>query len=406
MGEDVLNYGLSPIERLMAEPVDEHLGQYRVIEGNRRVAAMKMIASPTLAAGTKLEAAFNKLHARKHELPEEIDFVVLTKHEGYLWIQRKHNTGLDGVGPDPWTAIMQERAAADLGDSSAVNNVIESVMKYGGLHEDVKERVRGAGFKVTNLRRLLRSSGVRETLGLKVEGNTVYAACNPAWTLSALTKIVDVIAKGSWQGKPFTSRTINTANEQQYFVDQVAKTITTPKLQQEPWVLSPESDLSASLATTIPNKRLRLNPRSSDRKRLVPPSCKAKPSIGRANDIYLELRNRLIIDKTPNAVAILFRVFLEFSIEDYISRNNIANVKSEDVLYKKINAVVSFMIDKKVFSDKKLNPVKQMVSQPEGLVSTMTLNAYVHSAGQFPSEKELKISWDRIQFFIEELWRL
>ncbi len=35
----------------------------------------------------------------------------------------------------------------------------------------------------------------------------------------------------------------------------------------------------------------------------------------RINDIYDELRKKLEVDITPNAVAVLFRVFMECSID-------------------------------------------------------------------------------------------
>ena len=47
LAEDIVEKGLNPTELVMVTPADEH-GLHTVLEGNRRVAALKLLNSPDL----------------------------------------------------------------------------------------------------------------------------------------------------------------------------------------------------------------------------------------------------------------------------------------------------------------------------------------------------------------------
>ncbi len=125
--------------------------------------------------------------------------------------------------------------------------------------------------------------------------------------------------------------------------------------------------------------------------------------MGRANDIYHELR-RLEVENYRNAVSILLRVFVEFSVEEYITRRAVSGVTSADRLNKKLQVAAQHMEDNGIMSKKDLLAVRKAASDSTSLFSTMTLNAYVHSANLYPSSTELKTSWDNLEPFVEKLW--
>ena len=125
--------------------------------------------------------------------------------------------------------------------------------------------------------------------------------------------------------------------------------------------------------------------------------------MGRANDIFHELR-RLEVENYRNAVSILLRVFLEFSIEAYIDRRTVPGVTAGDKLSKKLLSVAQHMESNSIMNKKELHTVRKAANDPNSLFSTMTLNAYVHNVNFYPSSSELKTSWDNLEPFIEKLW--
>lgn len=69
LANDVLKNGLSPIERLM---VLKGKNGYTVVEGNRRLTAIKLLNNPALADGTPIAAAIKRL-SNKGSAPSEAD---------------------------------------------------------------------------------------------------------------------------------------------------------------------------------------------------------------------------------------------------------------------------------------------------------------------------------------------
>jgi hypothetical protein len=102
------------------------------------------------------------------------------------------------------------------------------------------------------------------------------------------------------------------------------------------------------------------------------------------------------------AVSVLFRVFLEFSVEAYMSRRSVHG--SADKLSKKLQVVAQHMESNGIMDKKALHAVRKAASDPNSLLSTVTLNAYVHNVHFYPSASELKTSWDNLEPFIEKLW--
>ena len=83
----------------------------------------------------------------------------------------------------------------------------------------------------------------------------------------------------------------------------------------------------------------KINPKSTIRKNLIPKNCRWTISPTKINNIYLELKDYLIIDDSkkdvPNAVGVLFRVFLEISLNYYAKKND-KNFKKNEKIKNKI----------------------------------------------------------------------
>jgi hypothetical protein len=402
LGADILKLGLSPLKRLMVTPLEDDATRFRVLEGNRRVTAMKLIQTPGLAEKTKLYTTFKRLHKQKNSLPKIIKCVVLSPEEGFIWREREHNLGQDGVGTEKWSAIARARAAADQGKKAYAHDVLELALSSPDLSSQARSKIELHKFKITNLNRLLDATEVRRELGLDITGPRLQSKMSRPWVKGVLTKVVEIIAsEKGLDGKSFTVKNIYDQAAQMKFLKGVAKTVAEPKTEVAPWAVGATADIEAS-AAKLKKKPKKPNPSSQDRRTLVPEGSEAAQASGRANDIYIELR-RLDIDAYPNAVAILLRVFIEFTIDQYIKKKPVG-IAVEKELKKKIAAVSQYMEANAVLTKKELVVINNMVGTLGELVSTVTLNSYVHSDKAFPSPQELKISWDRIEHFLLKAW--
>lgn len=104
LAKDIAEYGsLDPSRLIMVHSEGD---AYVVQEGNRRIAALKLLADPTLAPTSKLRSEFAAI-PRNHEkpVPTEVEAVVFTDdREPNHWVQLNHTGENDGVGTVAWGA--------------------------------------------------------------------------------------------------------------------------------------------------------------------------------------------------------------------------------------------------------------------------------------------------------------
>lgn len=412
LARDIIANGLSPIELFMVMPFQNAKKQYVVIEGNRRITAIKLVLNPDLAKDTVLENPFKQMSAdHANSVPKEIECcVVPNKKNGLPWIQRRHDRGLKGAGIEDWSSIARDRADADLGKPTPAKNVREFVLANAPLSDDLRKKITGSKFNNTNLTRLLGTAHVRKTLGLENDNHTLVSNTKPEWLLKILTDMVVGIASEEFDGKPFSESTIDKKNQRIEFIEKLAQKYPQPTKQVSPWAINANQKVHQSKSAQSPSsaKDIRTTPSSDIRKTLIPKTCKIKLPDGKCNDIYHELR-RLHIDSVPNAVAVLFRVFLEFSVDAYIKVRSISlptdkNGKVKNFLCNKLESVKNFMIQNRIMTAKELKCVQMAISNRDSLFSTETLNAYVHNSSINPKANELKLTWNDFQNFIEKLW--
>jgi len=74
LANDIIDHGISPIDLLLVIEKDEK--NYTVVEGNRRLAAMRMIANPDLAEGTVIESQMRRV-AALGDAPKSVECAVV-----------------------------------------------------------------------------------------------------------------------------------------------------------------------------------------------------------------------------------------------------------------------------------------------------------------------------------------
>jgi hypothetical protein len=336
-------------------------------------------------------------------MPKKITCKVApSKEEAYPWIQRRHDTGLKGAGLEPWSTIASYRAHAAQGKSAPEYDALEFVLTHGQLDADVQDRVMGQDFPITNLKRLVDSAYVSEQLELDKGDPALTTTASKKWVLAMLRDLVTIISREEYEDhKPFAVKDIYDANDMKKFFNKLVTKHPKPARKTKRWAINANTNLS----DTERERQKRKKPKrpTSERKKLIPKNTEVLPPMGRANDILHELR-RLEVEQFRNAVSVLFRVFLEFSVEEYMTRRAVLGVTTADSLAKKLRAVTKHMEDNAIMTKKDLTSANKAANDPHSMFSTVQLNAYVHNQNFYPSSSDLKTSWDNLEPFIVKLW--
>jgi hypothetical protein len=154
-------------------------------------------------------------------------------------------------------------------------------------------------------------------------------------------------------------------------------------------------DNSNDISRTAPKDKHDIN----NRKYLIPGRVQIRINNPRINQVYKELK-KMDVSQLPNAVAVLFRVFIEISMDEYIEKNNLTSVNTNSQLNKKVQACLEDLKSKKLLSQDYIKPVNVSISDKDSMLSINTFNSYVHNKHMFPDSLQLKNSWNQLEGFL------
>jgi len=191
--ESIAANGYIDIEPMIAMPVGE---RWRVLEGNRRLAAIRILQQPSLAKGTGISVP--QISQEKLKTLEQVSvYAVANPEEARDYIGFKHING-----PHKWDALAKARFAADWYKREKQNGItIEKIARRLGDNHDtvvrlvnamfvldqaeeakvfsVQDRYPARKFAFSHLYTALTRRGYREFLGLPEEWRTQDPIPNP-----------------------------------------------------------------------------------------------------------------------------------------------------------------------------------------------------------------------------------
>lgn len=158
-----------------------------------------------------------------------------------------------------------------------------------------------------------------------------------------------------------------------------------------------------------------------DRKTVIPKRFSLAIAQPRINRIYHELQ-KLNLEQFVNCCAVMFRVFVELSLDDFAQRHHIplkampkpkssrsgsTSVSSKDMtLRQKLSTVADYLTANDLLTKAQLRGVRALLSNRDHVLSVDSLNAYVHNKDYSPTPADLKNKWDNLQVFIERIWTI
>lgn len=334
LATDIAGRGLDPSSLPIVEPKGK---QWRVLEGNRRLACLKAMSNsdtiPDVEGVTERQMkAYRKKFADLGEasaLPEDLLCVVTTdKESSDHWITLKH-TGVGehrGAGTVEWDPSGKVRHRNSLGAGATAGRASSeqsgrAVLLLDALREEFEDDaevislVEKAMAKGTStLGRVLIKPENRLRLGIEIEGQVVRWTVTPAALRATMIRVLTDLNTPS-----LNSRTVNTADNVVDYLDRIhdelpraAERTETPRSPTRGGgntSASGTGDAAKEAATRA--RRAKQPPRK-------PYTGLKLPNASSKTRAVLDEMQKLRFDQHPNTIVILTRVLIDLFCNDVI----------------------------------------------------------------------------------------
>ena len=375
LAQDVIEHGLNPSKNLIV--IESKNGKFLTLEGNRRLVSVTLLNNPNKTKDIELREYFQQLKNKYSDrIPDSISCMMFEKEDDALhWVMLEHTGPNKGVGIVKWDSEQRSRFIAQHKEQKS-----RDIQVFDFADEKKMER---KNVRATNLQRVLSNSYACNAIGISFPNGVLDYQKSKSEVKKNLEKVFAAMSKTSFKvGDIYTKDLI------EKWTDDVLSTKNSSKKTEQ--------------ATRTSSSK------STSRKHLIPKDCHLTISIPKINDIFLELRDDLSLDgskSVPNAVGVLFRVFLEVSLDHYLRKKMKIAPDQNMRIIQKINDVTKYMMDNKIATKDQLRSIRQSsTSQKTDILHIERFHEYVHSSTIQSDPASLKIKWSNVQEFFEILW--
>ena len=392
--------GLDPGDSLYVVRSED--GQdFVVLEGNRRLSALKVLSNPDVLAGTDLSDSEKRPLVQEASgfEPSQVEPIRCVRfddrEEANDWIRRRHTGVKGGEGRITWKPLEIQRFSGDYTTIDA----IEFVGRNADYSKEERSQAQSAldGGKSTNLTRLLESARGRSHLGITVqdEGSrkTPFLGADPEWALNVLKRIVDDILNNK-----VNSRHLNKASDiEKYFAD------LPPELQPGPdtGASTPKAFRDISLAGSRPKPRrkptAKKKPVPRARKMLAPKKHPFDVTSSKKLRMLVREAGSLNTERFPLSCAFVLRAVVELTVNEYLKANSLPlgpKGGAEFDLTKKATDVVQDLRSSGKVPAGDLRAFRNNFLNRTSAYSIQSLNGFVHNPYQLPTADALRAGWE------------
>lgn len=473
IAEDIVENGLDPTALPAVVPDSSNKRRFRVLEGNRRLLAIKALDTPGIIDSALTPARrkrFSDVARVYAENPISVISCVVfdSAEEAWYWIELRHTGENGGVGLVRWGSDEQDRFRSRHGRSAArkpAGQILDFVDSVDIPHEGANSKI------LSNLQRFISTPRVREELGIEIERGVVYSHYPADQVYKGLRKAVSDLRSNQIKvGQIYYEK-----DRLDYIGEFTAAELPDPATRLSVRValtaLSPNSVPTAGSGGTASGgrsssgestsegareprtnggsssaggqsgsgtgapatgsgadiggggdsnstadrggtggspgvSRSRVRPRS-ERDFVIPRGVALFIPDARINVIHNELRT-LSIEDYPNACAVLLRVFVELSVDSYITRESLMTEtdRNNAPLAKRLKIAASGLKNAGQIEEQLEKAVIKVAdgTGPFG-TSTTTFNQYVHNRYVYPKPPELRAAWDELEPFMRQVWK-
>jgi hypothetical protein len=361
--------------------------KFIVADGNRRTTCLKLLNNPKRAPTVELQQFFSEQKkAWCGKLPDRIQCRVEADRDRVDDILfRRHTGSQNGIGQSNWDDRMKNNFVVRTGKGTSTNVADEIEKRLTAADMLPKKKI-----PRSNMNRLLSAEAIRNRLGFSIRKGKFEYLRNEDAVRRALHRVANDLAAGE-----LNLDDIWDAERKLTYIDKLDHEGVLPTVSDQQ--KSPRSPVPAS-----PKPQPAVVTRPPARINLIPQVEYGVAWVGRLQRLHAmwdELQFRLDLSEHPNAISVLLRVLLELAVDNYITQIRLATVNENDKLAKKILKVAEDLRSRDKITAK-YRDVFRKAQNIDALISTDTLNRYVHSPQFAPSPDHLKALWDTLADFI------
>lgn len=416
--KDILENGLNPSDIPIVMPDPTRGSGYVVLEGNRRIAALKLFKKPRILTNVTMRQRYSKLHDEyKNKNIKSVEcLIVNSREEANLWIERKHEGEMSGAGTVKWNAVQSARfRAGKTGKDSRMVQLIDFMRAAGAGDDEFTEQL--MRMKATNLERLISTPSVTTELGLTYNEGEYSSPYEWSEVVKGLKAVVSRLSAPG-----FKVRDIYRKSDREGFINRIPREELPDKtkMAEKPWRLK---EFNEDSMKTSSNDQQRNDDkdkhqsraggnqvqRPTSRDTFLPKDSNLSIPNDRINRIFSELK-LLSHNTMTNTCAVMLRVFLELSADCYLEqcgllKDGVLSGSRAGDLKSKINMVIKNLCDKNYLDDSKAKGIRDEINAKQGSYCVDTMNAYVHNLDFNPKPENLMLAWDNIQPFVNAMWK-
>lgn len=397
LASDIAKHGLNPMDRLMVLQPDAKKKEYVALEGNRRTAALQILANPALLQDMNIPDA---LRNRLIDLADNFDpkkvepiagVVMPDRDAARRWIELRHTGQNSGRGIVDWNGVQTARFRGD-----RTLDLLKFVEQHGNLTTAEKSAI-ASNFPITTLDRIVSNPIVRQKIGIQITDGEYYFTYPNAEQIKVLKRIVLDLAS-----KTIKVDAVKNKDQQIAYVDGLPATAMPSGTKLKTPASVSAIVKSQPLAPPPPPPP---PPSPLNRKTLVPTTFSLTISNTKSAQLFYELRG-INIDKFPIAVAVTFRSFVEAVTEVYCVNNTITtyhtsgkNAGKAFSLSEKVEAVLVSLTGS--MTKPALTAARTALTSGSSVISVSRLNEYVHNPAMFPSKTDLIAAWTGVEGFFK-----
>ena len=433
LASSIAKLGLFANERFVVLPYGR---RFVVLEGNRRLAAIKLLLNPELAPSPAQVRYFRALSA-KSDLSSlnKVDVAIVTDRLSAAPIIAALHTG---DAKRRWSSLQQARfykelqeeglSSADISEQLGISlGQVRSFLRAEKLHRvalsldldaPARGRVEDPRFPLTTLERFLESKIGRKFLGIELDEHKGFVGkVHPDRFRAVLTKVVaDVTTKG-------ITRKVNDEQGFKRYVEEAEKALPRTKKRgafdpDKMLAAKSESDdvVEDDVGPASPTKPRSPVPSQS----IVPRGFVCRSKAQRVVAIFKELKS-LKIASQRNSTGVMLRVLLDVAVWSYLKSEGHEKAVLDhcDPRRKKrrhnadwtppLRDLISYGVEKRAFKGMTADgykAVRSLVSKDAGYFITIQgFNEFTHNPYVTPTEGDLRALWGRAEPLLEIVLR-